>query len=76
LPPLLEPEASLAEVRRLLLTAALLEREALDVEARVRLRLEAEVEGMLRRLGGVLPDDEYRRVLDILSVPDEDEREN
>jgi hypothetical protein len=75
LPPLLEPEASLAEVRRLLLTAALLEREALDVEARVRLRLEAEVEGMLRRLGGVLPDDEYRRVLDVLAA-DEDEREN
>jgi predicted signal transduction protein with EAL and GGDEF domain len=76
LPPLIEDEASLSEVRRLLLCAALLEREALDVEAQVRVRLETEIEEMLRRLGRVLSPRDYGRALEVLSVPDEEEGES
>jgi hypothetical protein len=70
LPSLLESEASLSEVRRLLLTAALLEREALDVEARVRVRLGAELEDMLRRAQRAFSPEVFGALLDLWAQPE------
>lgn len=63
----------LLRTERLKIDAAQLENQALGVEDAVRVRLDAEVEEIVRRIGLVLPREVY---LEALEAPGGDEREN
>lgn len=67
---LLEEQMDAPEVRRWLETGIKIEREAAGLEEEIRVRLESEVETILRKLQGALTTDAYRQVLNVLSIPD------
>jgi hypothetical protein len=71
--PPLEAMLDAAECRRYLRTAAQIENQALGVEGELRIKLDAELTEILRRLQAILSTDDYGRVLDVLALPGDGE---